>query len=79
LNKTRRQTLLQILNDLTVLQDLLECVKVTEEEAYENLPESIQDSEKGEVMQDAISELDDALSSIESAIESIDNAGGGLL
>lgn len=43
------------------LRDVLEAVKDEESDAYENLPESIQDGEKGEAMQDAISVLEDIL------------------
>ena len=51
-----------------------------EEEAYDNLPESMQDGERGELMQDAIDAMDNALfpledvvSSFEEVITNVDN------
>ena len=43
----------------------LEEVKDEEEEAYENLPESLQECERGEQMSEYISTLDDVYGSIE--------------
>lgn len=69
MNKQRRKELDKIQDTLLEVQTDLEAVKNEEEEAYDNLPESLQDSERGEVMQDAISILEDALNSIEEAID----------
>lgn len=47
------------------LINVLSEVKDEEEEAYYNMPESLQDGEKGEAMQEAIDALDYAVSEIE--------------
>lgn len=47
------------------LRNALEAVRDEEEEAYDNLPESIQDTEKGEAMQNAISALEDFISELD--------------
>jgi hypothetical protein len=52
----------------------LEQVKEEEEEAYENIPESIQGSENGERMQEGINVLENAISSLEEAIDGITEA-----
>lgn len=76
MNNRRRKDLKDILveiekskNDLNRIKecikgsmDSLECVKTDEEEAFSNLPESLQCSERANEMEDAISELEDALS-----------------
>lgn len=53
---------LKILNDcLSAIQeahDVLENVRDEEEEAFDNMPEGLQDSERGDMMQDAIDNLD---------------------
>ena len=48
-----------------------EDVNGTEQEAFDNLPESFQESEKGERMQEYIEYMEEALSSIEESIESL--------
>lgn len=47
------------------MRDVIESIRDDEEEAHDNLPESLQDSEKGEAMQEAIGNLESALDSIE--------------
>ena len=76
MNKIRRKTLRDILEQLEELKDSLEEVQ-SEEEAYrDNMPENLQGSERYETadaacdnLSDAVSSLEDAISSIESAIE----------
>jgi sugar-specific transcriptional regulator TrmB len=71
MNRQRRDTLdgiITLLSDQKM--DLEEC-KNEEEQAYENLPESLQSSEKGEKMQEATQNLEDAISSLDDAINSI--------
>lgn len=48
-----------------------------EEEAYDNMPEGLQGSEKGEAMENAIGSLEQAESGIEEATESISEAVEG--
>ena len=43
-----------------------------EEESYENLPESIQDGEKGDAMMENVGALDDVVSELESVYDSIE-------
>ncbi len=52
----------------------LEEVREEEQDAYDNLPESIQYSEKGETMESNIDEMDNAISSLEDAISSLESA-----
>ena len=56
------------------LQTEIEEIKDEEQEAYDNLPESLQDGEKGEKMTDAVDNLDSAYSSLEDAIGYLDEA-----
>ncbi len=56
---------------------LVESVRDDEQECLSNLPESLQGSENGRVMEDAIDALDDAVSSINEASGFIDDACGG--
>lgn len=76
MNKERRKRLLEISDKLSDLMDDLEEVIEEEEEAFNNLPESLQDSTKGIVMMDrldtlhtAISDLEDTRDYLQGAIE----------
>jgi len=71
MNKQRRKELEAILNELADLRARTEAVKDEEQEAYDNMPEALQQvSERGQKAEQACSLLDDALS----AFDEIDNA-----
>lgn len=74
MNKDRRKRI-QILKDkLLDLLTEIEEIKEEEQEAYDNLPESLQDGEKGEKISGAVDHLDSAYSSLEEAGEYLDEA-----
>lgn len=71
--KTERLAILDsCLEDIQFALETLQEVRDEEEEAYDNLPESLQDGEKGDMMQDAIDSLDDAICSIEEAADTLE-------
>lgn len=74
MNKDRRKRIQDIKDQLIDLQTDIEEIKDEEQEAYDNLPESLQDGEKGEKMYDAIDNLDSAYSSLEDVIGYLDEA-----
>ena len=74
MNKERRKALQSIVDRLTELGEELAAIRDEEQEAYENLPEGIQSSERGEMMDAAIGYLDEAFDGIESIIENIESA-----
>ena len=76
MNKERRKTLQEIIDVLEEQKYGIESVCEEEQEAYDNLPESIQDSERGEAMSEnidsmesAASDLDDIISTLQEIIE----------
>lgn len=74
MNKQRRKELNEIINKLSELRDDLESLTSEEEECYDNMPENLQYSEKGERIEAAVESLNDALDSIDNAIDSINEA-----
>lgn len=97
MNNTRRKALNAIHKRVEALNELLSQVKSTadqlvqdlqeqhdgEEESHGNLPESLQEGEKGQAMQEAMDYMQTALSALEDvanvgdldeAMEAIDNA-----
>ena len=69
MNKSRRATLNMIANSLVELKSQLEIVRDDEQDAYDNLPESIQESERGDTMQEAVDNMEYAIDSLEEAVD----------
>ena len=73
MNTKRRNAINLIINDLidkfeeikAEAIDQLSEIRDEEQEAYDNLPESLQDSERGENMQDCIDSLESFMSDLE--------------
>ena len=65
MNKARRKKLGEIIDQLEYLREDLDAVASEEREAYDNLPESLQESDCGCAMEEAADELDDICSEME--------------
>lgn len=72
MNKQRRKAIGDIYDKLIDIQSDLEYIRDEEQEAFDNLPESIQYSERGERMEEYISSLEEALDYVGYAVESLD-------
>ena len=77
MNKARRRTLNDAISRLQEVEGILEVTKDEEQEAYDNLPPGLQDGERGDAAQAAISAMEEAISSIQSAIAELENAANG--
>lgn len=64
MNKQRRKKIARAIKRIEEAVDILEKVKEEEEEAYNNLPEPIQYSERGEEMEQYIDILDSKIDDI---------------
>ena len=64
MNNKRRKRLSEIADELESLCYDLEAVASEERDAYDNLPESMQESDKGCAMEEAADELDDICSEL---------------
>lgn len=63
-------------NCLTAIQqayDTLTEVREQESAAYDNLPESIQEGDRGDEMQEAIDTLDEAIDSLDDVISNLED------
>ncbi len=69
MNKERRKSIERIVDKLNEIQADLAWVRNDEEEAYDNLPEGIQSSERGDSMEEAIDAMDNADGSLQEAID----------
>lgn len=65
MNEQRRKAIAAILNELSDLRGRTEELQNEEREAFDNMPEGLQQSERGEKADNAASLLDDALSAFD--------------
>ena len=66
MNKARRKELQKAMDLLDEASSIIEACRDEEQEAYDNLPDGIQESEKGEVMGEYIYQMDEAIDIAES-------------
>ena len=77
MNAQRRKQLERIEALITEARSLLEEVVTEEKDAYDNMPESIQNSERGETMSDNLSQLEDMVANLEEAEDILINVRNG--
>lgn len=71
MNKERRKELDKAIKLLEEAQLVIDGVRCDEADAYDSLPEGIQDSEKGERLLDNVDALDSCYDDIQSVIDDI--------
>lgn len=76
MNRTRREKIDSLIEQLDVLKSDIESLTDDEQTAYDNLPENIQTGNRGELMMSAIDNLESAVSSVEEAIDYLNEARG---
>lgn len=70
MNAKRRNAITSLIERLQVLHDEVEQIAQDEQETFDNMPESLQQSERGQTSENAASALDDAVSNLDAAISS---------
>lgn len=65
MNNQRRKQIQEVLNELADLRSRIEDVQGEEQDAYDNMPEGLQQGEKGEKAEQACSNLEDALTAFD--------------
>lgn len=63
MNKSRRSEIARAL-------DILNAVRDEEQTAYDNMPDSLRDGEKGDKMQEGLDQIEEAISALEEVINS---------
>ena len=74
MNKQRRKWINELIEKVTALQDEIDEVLQEEQECFDNMPESLQGSERGESAEEAISNLEEALSCIDDCVSNLESA-----
>lgn len=71
MNKNRRKEIESIIEELESLGSRIEAVKEEEDDAFNNIPESLQYSEKGELMEQNVEDLDEAFNGLSEVVEEL--------
>ena len=85
MNKERRKRIAEAVEQLAAAmvylenaRGLLEEVKEDEEAAFDNLPEGLQESERGEAMQEACDTLEEAVDAAQEAFDNLEDVKSSL-
>ena len=65
MNKLRRKEIARAIELMEQAREILEAVMEEEQEAFDNMPESLQCSERGEAMEEYIGTLEEAIDNLE--------------
>ena len=76
MNKATRKQIENIISILNEKKDEIDELQSDEEEKFDNMPEGLQDGEKGQAMSNASEALSSASESLDEAISSLEEAQG---
>ena len=76
MNKQNRKVIEGYINSLQDIKQDVESMLDEEQEKFDNMPEGLQESERGEAMQNAIDNLESASDAIGDAIDYLNEAMG---
>ena len=65
MNKARRKEIARAIELMEQAREILESVRDEEQEAFDNMPESLQGSERGEAMEEYIYTLEEAVENLD--------------
>ena len=71
MNQERRKLISAQISALQNIEYALTDVAEAEQEAFDNMPEGLQNSARGEAMQEALNQLEEAMESIRNACDSL--------
>ena len=71
MNNARRKEIEKITADLEAIKARIEALQEEEQDAFDNLPESIQYGERGDKMQSAIDNLEYAADNIQDCLDNL--------
>ena len=74
MNKQRRERLAKLAEQVEGIKLELESLRFEEQEAFDNMPESLQGAERGQAMESAINAMEDAETGLDEALASIEES-----
>ncbi len=76
MNKQRRKWIDELIDKVSALKDEIDEVLQEEQDYYDNMPENLQSSERGETAEEAIYSLEEAESCLDDCISNLEGAIG---
>jgi phage host-nuclease inhibitor protein Gam len=76
MNKQRRTSIAKIAASLDNLRAEIETLMEEEQDYYDNMPESLQESERGQIADEAIGFLQSAIDCFDDIIDNLSSASG---
>lgn len=74
MNKARREEISQVIADLEKIRERIEEIAGDEQSYYDNMPENLQSSGKGDAAEEAVSNLEEAAATVEDVISYLNEA-----
>ena len=74
MNNQRRKEIEAVLNELADLRSRIETIQSEEQDAYDNMPEGLQQSERGTKAEESCSRLEDALTAFDDLESALNDA-----
>lgn len=74
MNNIRRKQIAKVIDALEGIREDIDSIHAEEEEAFDNMPESLEGTDRYDAMADAVSNLEDAVDLVEELIEALENA-----
>ena len=72
MNKARRDQILMVIQKIDNIKAALEVILYDEQEAYDNIPDSLKESERGETSMEAQENMEAAIQTLEEAMECLE-------
>lgn len=74
MNNARRKEIDKLTAQIEEIKEVIEALRDEEQEAFDNMPESLQDGERGEKMQSAIDALEYAADDLQECLDHLSDA-----
>jgi hypothetical protein len=71
MNALRRKIITKLISQIEEIRETIESLKDTEQECFDNMPESIQDGENGQKLSDNVDNFDNVYSNLEDCISEL--------
>lgn len=74
MNKQRREAISSLISDMEAIKERIESLASEEREYYDNMPENMQQGDKGQAADTAASNLEESCNNAESVIDGLNDS-----
>lgn len=76
MNKLRRSQIAKLINKIEEVKSELETIRDDEQDYFDNMPENLQYSVRGEAAEEAVDLMDEAIDSLDEIVDNLNEATG---